>query len=63
MSDFEITDRYRALGIPYPDPETMCKGQCEGTGVVPTEDEHGEWQFLKCEECNGTGKLVSGAAA
>ncbi len=31
----EITDRYKALGIPYPDPETMCKGQCEGLGVVP----------------------------
>lgn len=28
-------DRYTALGIPYPDPETMCAGQCEGTGVVP----------------------------
>ena len=31
----EFTDRYQALGIPYPDPETMCKGQCEGTGFVP----------------------------
>ena len=31
----ETTDRYKALGIPYPDPETMCKGQCEGTGFVP----------------------------
>ena len=34
MSD-EYTDRYQALGISYPDPETMCKGQCEGTGWVP----------------------------
>lgn len=32
---FEFTDRYQALGIPYPDPETMCKGDCEGTGMVP----------------------------
>jgi hypothetical protein len=31
----ETTDRYKALGVPYPDPETMCKGQCEGLGVVP----------------------------
>lgn len=31
----EFTSRYEALGIPYPDPETCCKGQCEGTGVIP----------------------------
>lgn len=28
-------DRYQALGIPHPEPETMCKGDCEGLGVVP----------------------------
>jgi hypothetical protein len=28
-------DRYKALGIPYPDPGTMCQGQCEGIGVFP----------------------------
>lgn len=28
-------DRYQALGLPYPDPATMCLGPCEGTGVVP----------------------------
>jgi hypothetical protein len=33
--EIQFTDRYQAMGIPYPDPETMCKGQCEGTGVVP----------------------------
>lgn len=33
----EFTDRYQALGIPYPDPDTMCKGDCEGTGVVPVK--------------------------
>ena len=33
--EFEFTDRYKALGIPYPDLETMCKGQCEGTGWIP----------------------------
>jgi len=32
---FIFTDRYQALGIPYPNPETMCKGLCEGTGFVP----------------------------
>lgn len=31
----EWTDRYQALGMPYPNPETMCGGQCEGTGFVP----------------------------
>lgn len=31
----EITDRYQALGIQRPNPETMCQGQCEGTGIVP----------------------------
>ncbi len=35
MSDFEYTDRYEALGIPKPDPATVCKGRCEGTGWVP----------------------------
>lgn len=84
----QFMDRYQALGIPYPDPKTMCKGQCEGTGwiphkhtklykdsdlqpvadpsdklydqlweeaekVAPTDD---GWHFLKCPDCNGTGK-------
>jgi hypothetical protein len=35
MRDVEFTDRYQALGLPYPDPATMCDSQCEGTGVVP----------------------------
>ena len=33
----EITSRYEALGIPLPDPKTMCKGDCEGTGWYPTQ--------------------------
>ncbi len=33
--EWEFTDRYKATGTPYPDPKTMCKGQCEGLGVVP----------------------------
>ena len=78
---FEFTDRYKALGIPYPDPETMCLGDCEGVGVYPhrrqaneTAYEVAAWQaahdapdahkdeecdgyhFIKCPDCNGTGK-------
>jgi hypothetical protein len=50
---FEATDRY---GGPqnWPDPATMCKGQCEGTGWVPPEKPNGP--FTKCPDCNGTGK-------
>jgi hypothetical protein len=106
----KFTDRYQALGIPYPDPKTVCKGHCEGTGMyplfilistpkieqvsvrrdyLPSELEawrecHKEcnflrrlisrmrhmewwywkslfepcdgWHFIKCSDCNGTGK-------
>lgn len=31
----EFADRYSAMGIPRPDPETVCQGPCEGTGYVP----------------------------
>lgn len=31
-------DRYKALGVPYPDPRTMCKGPCEGLGVHAEDD-------------------------
>lgn len=30
-----FTDRYSALGITPPEPETVCPGQCEGMGFVP----------------------------
>lgn len=48
MTDFEFTDRYQALGIPYPDQATVCKGQCEGVGWVPiASDETDEpWRTL-----------------
>ena len=36
--NIEFTDRYKALGIPYPDPESMCLGECEGTGFVPIRE-------------------------
>ena len=67
----EFTDRYKALGIPYPDVKTMCLGQCEGTGWFPENDQtnplwqaaHAKkphecdgWHFVKCPDCDGTGK-------
>jgi len=47
-----ITDRY---GGQYPDPKTMCKGQCEGLGVYPKKTRNG-YRFVKCPSCGGTGK-------
>lgn len=35
MSKPEYEDRYTALGITPPPPETVCQGECEGTGWVP----------------------------
>jgi hypothetical protein len=50
MNEYEAQDRYDALNMPRPDPETMCEGECEGTGVYPhklddyqTEHERVEW--------------------
>ena len=45
MTEYEFTDRYKATGIPYPDPKTMCKGQCEGMGVVPIHEDDREEPF------------------
>lgn len=47
----EFDDRYKALGMPYPDPDTMCRSHCEGTGVVPIKaDETDEpWRSLWLE--------------
>lgn len=47
----EFTDRYKALGIPEPNPDTMCKGQCEGTGWVPIHknDMDEPWRTLWLE--------------
>ena len=38
----EFTDRYSATGTPYPNPETMCEGHCEGMGCVPVYDLRGD---------------------
>lgn len=32
-----IVDRYSATGTPYPDPETMCLGKCDGMGCYPIQ--------------------------
>jgi len=37
LDRYEFADRYTALGIPYPEPTTVCQGQCEGTGFVPIQ--------------------------
>lgn len=64
MTAFEFTDRYQAMGIPYPDQETMCKGQCEGTGFVPVSDAPEEggvfqtlWEQAHAERCNFFGMI------
>lgn len=64
MNDYEYVDRYTAFGMPYPDVNTMCDGQCEGLGVYPVfldKDENGHipvtsrTTFVTCEDCHGTG--------
>ena len=57
-----ITDRY---GGNYPDPDSVCEGQCEGLGCYPSQrpPTKGEkyrfdkgWYWITCHECDGTGK-------
>lgn len=69
-----FTDRY---GGNPPDLKTVCKGQCEGMGVVPVyqttknpifkklwleaekiKHEDDGCHFVKCPDCNGTGKRL-----
>jgi hypothetical protein len=66
-----MTDRYEAIGIPEPDVDTMCQGECEGTGWYPTcdvndplwQEAHAKphsdpcdgWHFVQCPACGGTG--------
>ena len=58
MSDLEFTVRYQALGLPLPDPETMCDDQGEGTGWVPIhrDDDEEPWHtlWLEAEEKSTT---------
>jgi hypothetical protein len=54
MADIIWHDRYNGN---YPDPETVCKGKCEGMGVYPEYNKaKKDYDFIKCPECNGTGK-------
>jgi hypothetical protein len=46
-AEMEFTDRYQALGMPYPDPATMCAGDCEGTGVVPIKGDERDPTYRK----------------
>lgn len=59
MADIEWSDRYGGPGN-WPDPETVCKGPCEGMGVYPLMDADAGLadaaEFVTCEECGGTGK-------
>ena len=48
----ELSDRYKALGMPHPNPKTVCRGQCEGLGFVPK----GDGEVVVCPKCKGTGK-------
>ena len=45
---YKFDDRYQVVGIPYPDPATVCRGQCEGTGWYPVFDELG---ISRVEQC------------
>ena len=68
----EFTDRYQALGMPSPDPATMCKGDCEGTGVYPlwgpceeSGHEAALWREAHARACSVRGRLktlVTGSA-
>jgi hypothetical protein len=50
----KIYSRYEAMGIPLPDPKTMCEGQCEGTGFIPVKKDDMEEPYhtlwLKAEQ-------------
>ena len=47
----ELTNRYDALGVPLPDPDTMCLGRCEGTGwvLIPKDEMEEPWRSMWLE--------------
>ena len=45
-NSIEGSDRYTALGIPYPDPALVCDGHCEGTGWFPIHREETDPELL-----------------
>lgn len=65
MTEIHFTDRYQALGMDYPNPETMCPGQCEGTGWYPegpstpatTMYEEEAWRKAHAESCSLFGRI------
>jgi hypothetical protein len=65
MSQF--FSRYEALGIPYPDPATVCSGQCEGVGFYPqhridpdaTAAEREAWNRAHAKSCSLIGRVQS----
>jgi hypothetical protein len=58
---FEFTSRYEALGMPLPDPASVCRGGCEGIGLYPvkrgewTEAERAAWDAAELENPNEPG--------
>ena len=36
--EVEVVDRYSIVGIPRPNPWTVCRGHCEGMGFYPSND-------------------------
>lgn len=44
MSTFKYTDRY---GGNWPDPKTVCPGDCEGMGCIPVHKEEDDPVLLK----------------
>ena len=64
---FEFTDRYKALCVPYPDPETMCPGDCEGIGFYPLsrfptprlKSRVAAWKLAHAKRCSINGRLKS----
>lgn len=44
---FSVIDRYRALGIPRPNPATMCQGPCDGTGVAPVRSDEQDQELRR----------------
>jgi hypothetical protein len=47
VGEIVFVDRYSATGTPYPDPETMCQGQCEGMGCYPCKNDDEMEQTVK----------------
>lgn len=45
--ELTFTNRYEMLGMPLPNPATMCLGECEGTGVIPIYKDDVHPEFLR----------------